>query len=296
MNCKSFDFIMQDLARDEIVNEPVRRAALLHAEQCGRCRSVLLDETALVASLRALAETTENCQAPDHLEAELRAGFRSRIGALSRDASPGGRTRAPGRLLRRWGAMAAMAVLGAMIPLALSRWAQMHGTPQANVPGSHAARSGPEAPAAGRVEVKNGHSAVPGSSVLKSPVGAPTRPGQEPRRMRRSILPTARRNPDVRYLAQRTVRDKQSGKGESLVASSSDTEVATDFLPVSYGADSIPLEGGQVFRVSMPRSTLLTFGLPMNVDRVGEPIQADVLLGLDGRARAVRFVNRIGNR
>ena len=40
----------------------------------------------------------------------------------------------------------------------------------------------------------------------------------------------------------------------------------------------------------MPRFALARFGMPMNMDRADETIKADVLLGADGLARAIRFV------
>jgi hypothetical protein len=70
------------------------------------------------------------------------------------------------------------------------------------------------------------------------------------------------------------------------------TEVATEFLPLSYGEPMSPsLQGGQLVRVQLPRTTLLSFGFPMSEERAPEPIKADVLLGDDGMARAIRFVH-----
>jgi hypothetical protein len=46
----------------------------------------------------------------------------------------------------------------------------------------------------------------------------------------------------------------------------------------------------QVIRVRLPRSAMRTVGLPVNEDRWFERVPADVLLGQDGIARAVRFV------
>ena len=65
-------------------------------------------------------------------------------------------------------------------------------------------------------------------------------------------------------------------------------EVATDFIPLVY--DPEPVDRGRVVRVRLPRAALRTFGLPVNEQLSEEPIQADVLLGEDGLARAVRFV------
>jgi len=65
-------------------------------------------------------------------------------------------------------------------------------------------------------------------------------------------------------------------------------EVTTGFLPL----DAAPMElnGGEVVRMEVPRSTLTLFGLPMDVRRASVPVQADVLFGEDGMAHAVRFV------
>jgi hypothetical protein len=51
-----------------------------------------------------------------------------------------------------------------------------------------------------------------------------------------------------------------------------------------------PFEYGAVIRVELPRSALVKVGLPVNEDRFPEPVKADVLIGQDGVARAVRFV------
>ena len=67
-----------------------------------------------------------------------------------------------------------------------------------------------------------------------------------------------------------------------------DREVMTDFIPVIY--DPEPIQQGRVIRVRLPRSVLGVFGLPLDEMRADEPIKADVVLGEDGLARAVRFV------
>ena len=62
----------------------------------------------------------------------------------------------------------------------------------------------------------------------------------------------------------------------------------TDFIPVVY--DPTPIERGHLVRVRLPRSAIAAFGLPVNEQHADEPIKADVLVGDDGLARAVRFV------
>jgi hypothetical protein len=67
-------------------------------------------------------------------------------------------------------------------------------------------------------------------------------------------------------------------------------EIATEFLPLGYGNALSLQDGGQIVRVEVPRSTLVSFGLPVNLNRVGQRVKADLLLGVDGSARAIRFV------
>lgn len=68
-------------------------------------------------------------------------------------------------------------------------------------------------------------------------------------------------------------------------------EFATEYFALEQGTDLTALEGAPVVRMKLPRTVLASFGLPMNPERAEEPIQADVVLGPDGMARAVRFLN-----
>jgi hypothetical protein len=72
-------------------------------------------------------------------------------------------------------------------------------------------------------------------------------------------------------------------------AASSNARV-TEFIPLRFGK---PVEAGeqiQVFRMQMRRSELMRLGLPVAPDAASAYIQADVLLGEDGLAKAIRFV------
>jgi hypothetical protein len=68
------------------------------------------------------------------------------------------------------------------------------------------------------------------------------------------------------------------------------TEIVTEFLPVAGGDLFGPPGRGRLVRVRLPRAALWAYGLPMNVDRPEETVTADVLMGEDGLARAIRFV------
>jgi hypothetical protein len=65
-------------------------------------------------------------------------------------------------------------------------------------------------------------------------------------------------------------------------------EVATEFFPLVDSAP--PFESGELLRVIVPASTMRSVGLPVREDRWTEPVQADILFGQEGIARAIRFV------
>ncbi|MFS8086857.1 MAG: hypothetical protein ACMG6H_14585, partial [Acidobacteriota bacterium] len=89
---------------------------------------------------------------------------------------------------------------------------------------------------------------------------------------------------------------RQSIAAPSLPATTPETEtreITTDFVSLSYGSALDLQDGGQMVRVELPRSSLARFGLPMNMNRADEKIKADVLVGADGLARAIRFVQPV---
>jgi hypothetical protein len=77
-------------------------------------------------------------------------------------------------------------------------------------------------------------------------------------------------------------------------------EITTAFLPLAYS--DVPVAGAQIVRLSVPRSALASFGLtPPESSSAQDPaasgssetVVADVVVGDDGLARAVRFVRAI---
>lgn len=68
----------------------------------------------------------------------------------------------------------------------------------------------------------------------------------------------------------------------------------TGFMPLTYTATAP--QDGMVVRVAVPRATLLAMGLPVNGERTEENVKADVLMGMDGVALAIRLVNEGGVR
>ena len=65
-------------------------------------------------------------------------------------------------------------------------------------------------------------------------------------------------------------------------------EVVTDFFPLMDVAPTF--ERGALIRVSVPAASMRSVGFPVSEDHLADPIHADVLVGEEGLARAIRFV------
>jgi hypothetical protein len=71
-------------------------------------------------------------------------------------------------------------------------------------------------------------------------------------------------------------------------------EIASDFIRLTSDTALSAMESGQLVRVLLPRSALASFGLPINQELMNEPVTAQVLIGQDGVARAIRFLSKTG--
>ncbi|OLE83251.1 MAG: hypothetical protein AUF76_07005 [Acidobacteria bacterium 13_1_20CM_2_65_9] len=95
----------------------------------------------------------------------------------------------------------------------------------------------------------------------------------------------------------RSLKSEQTSHQTSdfkLQTSTSRSEVATAFMPLVYSG--VPIVDGHVVRMEVPRASLVSFGLvPVDSADGAEgtssgTVLADVIVGDDGLARAVRFV------
>jgi hypothetical protein len=68
-------------------------------------------------------------------------------------------------------------------------------------------------------------------------------------------------------------------------------EVAMNFYRLPDADILPPLDSAVIVRVRLPISSLRLMGVAVNEDRASESVQADLLLGQDGLARGVRFIN-----
>ena len=81
---------------------------------------------------------------------------------------------------------------------------------------------------------------------------------------------------------------RRQGHGCRSVRRSAPTPV--EFIEIPYAPSIGAFDEAQVVRVNMPGASARRLGLAVGMDR----IQADVLLGNDGIARAIRLVSTSG--
>lgn len=67
------------------------------------------------------------------------------------------------------------------------------------------------------------------------------------------------------------------------------TEIKTDFIALSYARNP---ESGQIVRVKVPSSMMVTLGLVSSVKRPSNLVDAEVLIGDDGLTHAIRFIRK----
>ena len=271
MTCERFQIIAGEVARNEIMGADERANALAHAGVCERCRQVLTLQSRLSEGLSSLAHEMKVADAPNSIEAKVLAAFRQQVRQQTRVQSfSASRSRRP-----YWAAAVAAVVLLAIGVLAW-RWLAFppQQTEQASTKSPAAKINGPDNERSPDVAV-----GTPQPSNSSTPL--------TPRKVK------SRRHATTQVAK---LRLRRSNTEPSLPAKTSqpvEREITTDFVPVGYGSALDLQEGGQLVRVELPRSALARFGLPMNMNRADEKIKADVLVGPDGLARAIRFVQMI---
>lgn len=69
------------------------------------------------------------------------------------------------------------------------------------------------------------------------------------------------------------------------------SRVTAGFIPLPYSQSDVPLEQMVVVRVNLRASDWDALGAPLSLGRPSNTVRADLLVGQDGVARAVRLVN-----
>jgi hypothetical protein len=294
MNCQDFESVAFELTRAQLIDARVREAANAHADTCGACAGRLRREGALTDALRQVGVASRETRAPPRVEAALLAAFRERRVAAPaatvetvRAGSPltfAGRTRATRRMITT------AAVAASLIVALAAAWRAL--TPKGS----------------------SGHSQGDALVVKQTspPGGVDASPEQIDQRDAKAIdVKGERAAQAISHVARRSTRryadavkslpitfkvdggQVMSGEAESSAAQAApqgtDASASADFVQLATGDSSAPLESGQMVRVQVPRAALAALGLPVNAERAGELVKADILLAHDGTARAIRL-------
>src|SRR5438132_1276091 len=75
MNCQRFEGLVNDVAREKMMDAALQHEALKHTAKCAACAARLNDERALTHQLRVVALTAKTISASEKVEARLLAAF-----------------------------------------------------------------------------------------------------------------------------------------------------------------------------------------------------------------------------
>lgn len=253
MNCQRFEQAVSELARGQMMEAEVRTEALAHSKECECCSARLRDEETLTRGLQMLAGDMESLEASPAIELKLREAFREQ--RVVAPVAVGSSSRS------RYWLVAVAAVLLLAMTVAAMWWRS--DTPQQGI----AEKTPAQAPEVIDGPKEQSPASAPREEEYRAEAQTPKR--QLPKPVRRNVN---RRAP------------------ETPVAHHTTNEIATDFVPLGDMNAAMLQDGGQIVRVKLRRSALVKFGFPVNMERYNENINADVLIGVDGLARAIRFV------
>lgn len=112
-----------------------------------------------------------------------------------------------------------------------------------------------------------------------------TAPRPAPLEAAPGVVAMAEKRPIVRH-----VRRTPKRRPQRAPVAEEPVEVATDFFEIPYAVPLRADERGDVIRIEMPRAGMAVYGLPVTGGQLDARVKADVLMGEDGVARAIRFI------
>jgi hypothetical protein len=253
MNCQVFEKVVIPLAHNRLMDAVIREQSLLHSEVCTACALRLNQEHMLMAGVRAVAAEIALQEAPAHLEIALLNAFREqKVAAVAPVDMPILRKK---HVWSNWQLKALAAGILLLISAVATLWLQQ-GWANRQL-GKQASLAAPAC-----IPVPEAILLASGGVVVEQQVTYQEASSRPPKRLRHQVS----RNPLP------------------------ETETVTEFFPLSENNNLDSLESGQIVRVELSGSALLAAGLPVDAATVNEPVKADVILGHDGQALAIRFV------
>lgn len=277
MNCEDFNKIIHELADYKPMQAPIRDAGVSHIALCADCATKLATARTLSASL-VVAAGAESEEAPARIKENLLAAFSAlqqtevvKPNVFERSATSAVETSVVDVSLvrrRRWwtasvavGAVAALILLAVIVP----KWRQ------APAPNSLAQFSDLQA---GNIE----HSRPSGTMDDKAEVVS----SSDQDKTGATVEPASRK--------RRLLRNRRPEAGNLRATFETAAQNTGEYLPLTYLAKSTAIDSGTIVRVELSRSALRSLGLPIHFEGTGQSVKADVVIGDDGVAQAIRLV------
>jgi len=108
-----------------------------------------------------------------------------------------------------------------------------------------------------------------------------------PNESKQAATAVPKENPSAKATPHKVSRESQHFATATVAEES---EIATEFMPLTYSGDQDD-DRGQIVRMEIPLSALIALGIPMAKELTGERVKADVKVGDDGVALAIRLVS-----
>ena len=262
MSCQRYEADLVDLARGGLGGGDVDASVRLHLEACEACAARFERERRLSEGLRALSAAI-TVPANEVAERRLMMAFASAHPPSRRSAwqrvLPALRTgQVTAGVSDRWWLAAAACIFFFVGAWATVEWRTRTTTPQGTATSVQAVLPAP----AEQPQVVE---------QVESPVPAPV-----------PLVAESRRAP-----APRIVRTAQRNELPQ------DTDRFAGFIPLPAAGGLPGFDSGMIVRVALPTASLPAYGLAITPES-SRTVNADLLVGQDGQARAIKLVSLVG--
>jgi hypothetical protein len=267
MRCQEFDEILIELACDRPLDASVCEHAAVHTAVCESCARRLAAQRELTARVHEFSVGTENLHASPRVKERLRAAVAERSMPLTAFGSPAlalpsvmANASARRASWPRW-TLAAAAVILVLFMITMV-W-RRHST----APIEKELAEGPSAPTQTQSRTAPAFDPAPPETPRDQAVARPLQPSQKDTSRRRAT----RNNSEI---------ESEVGTGES----------ASEFVPLTPVVDEKAIENGLIVRLEVSRSKLIALGFPLHAEGGQETVNAEVMMGDNGVAYAIRVV------
>ncbi|QQS47485.1 MAG: hypothetical protein IPM66_02160 [Acidobacteriota bacterium] len=251
MTCQEFENLVDLLTGPETIDDVTRQRVLRHTLSCTHCAGRLSDEQMVSDGLGSLAAETERLEASPRVKAALMEAFAASY--ASEQTTPD--VPSPENVVvfpARRRTIMTLAAAASIIALLALAW-------QLWLP----------AFSIGDTET---------IAEIQLPVPSPT------------VAPLVIDEREGLVAKAEPAKAPTRRATKRTVVKSEAVSEQADFIPLTLVSDTASVRSGTVVRVEVQRATLIAMGLPVNAARNDSLIKADLIVGDDGIARAIRFV------